>query len=142
MNNKFEFRAWNGSKMLHNVGVHPHIIEFHGAEDDGYDENSEGAYTISPAFKNYTIMQFTRAYDKNKVKIFEDDVVRWESKKDNFYHVCRVIFDSKEFLGYVLKSYNKHEANLGVVPMGLHGARLSEIEVIGNAHENLKFKFK
>lgn len=136
--NKLEFRAWNGSRMLHNVGVHPHMIVYHGAEDEGYTENSEGAYTISPAFNRYVIMQFIRAYDKNEEKIFEGDVVRWEGS--GFSHTCRVLFDDVEFLGYTLESYNKDED--GLIPIGVHGAKPEELEVIGNIYENLKFKFK
>lgn len=136
-----EFRAWDGLKMLHNVGVHPFIMAFHGADDDSYDENSEGAYTLSQKFESYKIMQFTNILDKNKEKIFEDDIVEWEGEKQGikFSHTCRVLYDDKEFFGYVLKSYAKDE--LGNIPIGAYGANPKELKVIGNVYQNLNLNF-
>ena len=138
---KIEFRAWDGKTMLRNVGVHPHILTFHGVDDEDYKESSEGAFTVCQKFADYKIMQFTGSIDKKGVKIFEDDVVLWKGKKGEleFSHTCKVLFDDVEFNGYVLKSQADEER--GYIPIGLYGAKTDELEVVGNIYENLKIKF-
>lgn len=138
--NKMEFRAWNGKRMLHNVGVHPHIIAFHGAEDDQYTESTEGAFTVSQMMDTYKIMQYIGALDKNKRKIFSGDIVRW--KGIDFSYVCKVIYDEKEFLGFVLEGIDEKIKERGNVPIGKYGAKLKDLNVIGNVYEPFKINYE
>ena len=71
---ELKFRAWDKAmqRMLMNVGVHPSMC----CINEDYREDEEGAYTISPLFTNYVVMQFTGLRDKNGTEIYEDDIVR------------------------------------------------------------------
>jgi uncharacterized phage protein (TIGR01671 family) len=135
---KFEFRCWDGNKMMHNVGIHPHIIERH----EDYEDGQGGQFTVSPSFDCYKIMQYINAKDKYGDKIFENDIVIWSYIKNRkmVSFTCKVVYDDKEFIGYVLKPLDK--GNAGYIPIGMYGAKPSELEVLGNIYENLKIKFK
>lgn len=133
-----EFRCWNGKKMVYNVGVHPFICMRH--EDMEIGDN--GYITVSQSFGRYKIMQYINSKDKYGDKIFENDIVVWSYMK-NRKHIsftCKVVYDEKEFMGYVLKPLDN--GNKGYIPIGMYGAKPSELEVIGNEFENLKIKFK
>ena len=72
----------------------------------------------------------TNQKDKNNKDIFEGDKIYWkgETSYGEFEHNCIVIFDNKDFCGWVLKSLDNPE--LGVVPIGTHGANSNELEII------------
>lgn len=96
--------------------------------EGGYYENNTGKYIISPAFAAYLIIpdtdcQFTGLTDKNGVKIFEGDIVRYGDT------IHRVVFEQRNGTAYFGLVYAACET----LPFG-HYQDLKQIEVIGNIY--------
>ena len=71
---EIEFRAWDGSQMIYDIGV------VNGKACD-FDGESVWFWHEQPQ----SIMQFTGLTDKNKVKIFESDIVLAQTAFDGVY---------------------------------------------------------
>lgn len=82
--------------------------------------NSE-AYKVDPS----TIGQFTGLTDKNGVKIFEGDIVRYGDT------IHSVVFEQRNGTAYFGLIYSPFET----LPFG-HYQDLKQIEVLGNIHDN------
>jgi uncharacterized phage protein (TIGR01671 family) len=136
---EIKFRAWDGKKMLNNVGVHPFIIQaLWQDKDNSMKESDDGAYLISPSFTTYHIMQFTGLYDLNGKEVYEGDLLcLWNGSRIlevRWGRVGWVLFgdlfkklgfpDGDDCSEYHTKSY------------------LRECEVIGNIYENHDLKIK
>ncbi len=79
----------------------------------------------------------TNQVDKNFKEIFEGDKVKWSGQTKSilgedqnfiFEHICIVEFDNKEWCGWCLR--NLEDDGLGTIPIGFHGAKPNELEVI------------
>lgn len=109
---EIKFRAWDRAmeRMLNNVGFHPYMC----CKNDDYASDKDGAYTISPHFTNYYLMQYTGLKDKNGVEIYEGDVLR-------------VPYNSID---------NQSVIFLPSGTWSCSGLDLSRCRVIGNIHQN------
>ena len=104
---EIKFRAWEKDlKEMHKIN----LIDFKGEEV--VDENGD-----IHEFTDIVLMQFTGLYDKNKVPIYEGDILNF----DDEYWV--ISFE-----------YGKFIATFDNVCEDLH--EVSHYEVIGNIHEN------
>ena len=86
---------------------------------DCVDDYSVGLLANYSDVKPETVGQFTGLTDKNCVKVFEGDIVR--------------IFDGEYFSGVV--KYSNEQGSFTVDDTSLH-YWVSDIEVIGNVHDN------
>lgn len=78
-------------------------------------------YNITRLVNPETVGQYTGLCDKNGVKVFEEDIVR--------------IFDGEYFSGVV--KYSNEQGSFTVDDTSLH-YWVSDIEVIGNIHDNFE----
>lgn len=125
---EIKFRAWDGKRMLNNVGFHPHIIQaLWRDKDNGYNENDGGAYIISPEFTQYHLMQFTGLRDKNGREVYEGDIIQWRGhevragKQIRPLRIHRVVWEIYD---------------LGITANICNPAAGLDCEVIGNIYEN------
>ena len=119
-----KFRAWDENQQY---------MAYQGTPD------LETIQSFMFHFGDKEIMQYANFNDKNDAELFENDIVEWSGKvlegtqdELNYCHICQVIFDAKEFVGYCLKSFSEP----GIIPIGLYGAHPSELKLIGNIYEN------
>lgn len=133
MKRKIKFNAWDGSKMLINVGTHPHMIKplvkidncENQDSDCEYEKDSEGSVIVCNKFDAYTLLQFTGLKDKNNKEIYEGDIIKTITDKP------MVISWSDKFASFVI---NKD----GWMFSHWFGESCNseDCEVIGNIYEN------
>lgn len=99
-----------------------------------FPQNNGGDFAIiyqqTPEIKKYTVYadtvgQYTGVTDKNGVKIFEGDIVRYGDT------IHEVVFEQRNGTAYFGLVYSENET----LPFG-HYQDLRQIEVIGNIHDN------
>jgi len=73
---RVKFRAWDGTRMLNNVGTHPSMLMSLVGEPHYYEPYTDGAYIISNSFDSYTLMQFIDREDIEGVDMYEGDILR------------------------------------------------------------------
>lgn len=80
--------------------------------------------------KPETICQYTGLKDKNGNKIFEGDIIKFQTDDDYevYEKICKIVFEKAEFL--VKDSKTKFG------PKFIHIRLIEELEVIGNIHDN------
>ena len=118
-----KYRAWDGEKIVYHVYPNDYneVVFFYGDPDkDKYQFEILKDIKGNPvSVKN--LMDFTGLYDKNKVEIYEGDIVERNNK------LLEIMFDSvRQFSGWVI---NKR----GVY---LEYDSLYNCKVIGNIYEN------
>lgn len=112
---EIEFRAWLGDRMAKVETLHIKDLGIHTIDANGIS-----------CYRNYTksiLMQYTGCKDKNGVKIFEGDIIKFIDDDD----LCYVVFD-EYWAGYRFKSKEIDDNFAGFTPKNL--------EVIGNVWEN------
>lgn len=126
---EIEFRAWNPQekRMINNVPI---------------DENGKYRHCIStgfalqydPSYVTLEVMQFTGLYDKNNVKIFEGDIIKYtygiHKSNENISVVELIEYDDAEQYN-VVKHFGWY-AGRTLPDIINDGYGL----VIGNIHEN------
>jgi hypothetical protein len=127
-NNKFKFRAWVPEQ---------NYMAYQGTPD------LETLSSFMHHFGENELMISLNQNDKNGKEIYEGDVIVWSGKDLKldleFKHYCIVVFDRSDWNGWSLKplQYNGY----GTIPIGPHGALLSDIEILGNLEENPELLF-
>lgn len=93
------------------------------------DENNENvAYEIIPG----TVGQYTGVKDKNGEKVFEGDIVRYETIARNGYDgIYKVVFEDRNGCGYFGIAYSNIETCFFC-----YSTPASQMEVIGNIYDN------
>ena len=119
MNREIKFRAWDGTTMLMNIGVHPSISMVH----EGYEPGQEGRMTISPVMKAYNIMQFTGLKDMTGKEIYEGDMIH---RHMNVHWEVRFTKDRWQ-------AHPKYESGLW-----LDTDQFQEAAIVGNIHESAR----
>lgn len=129
---EIEFRAWDD---------HNKVMKFYTlkqlADEDKFNYDTEFE-AIQSGFDNWKWMQYTGLKDKNKIKIYEGDIVNCGMR---MYEVAI------DFNGYYLQRYklwhgrfvpsDKFSMSLITIPSkGRFGGEAKGAEVIGNIHEH------
>jgi hypothetical protein len=114
-----------------------------------YINDKDGGYfTIQGTPDLETLSSFTFHYYDSKHKydlstqckdckgneLFGNDIVLWKSGNQiTFQHdfICKIVFDHEEFNGWALEC----EGLEGLIPLGKYGAKLEDIELIGNVYQ-------
>ena len=128
MNRPIEFRAFYEGKMYEVE------IDLDGYVHTWIDEDTMmtmiGAVEDERLLKQIPVMQFTGILDKTGVKIFEDDIVRYSTKKESW--LARVVYRYGGFwIEYPCSLYEDgyDEDPISMGPLCC--------EVVGNVWENL-----
>lgn len=131
---EIEFRCWDkvNKKMWHNVQnaydtLHHHCLH---SEDENcecfFDNCSFGAVLVD---NDLIVMQYTGLKDKNRVKIFEGDLIELDG-----YGRGKVVFDEAMFqykpLGF------SWQIEPGVNCDAFYPTIDAQLEIIGNIYEN------
>jgi hypothetical protein len=133
-----KFRAWDKHKnrMLTPIGLN----DFFHVD---FDKNGN-IVAFNGMGENVELMQFTGLHDKNGVEVYECDLLRYpaESKYEEInYRSFEVFFHGGDAngdynIGYSInRSHNYGNLAGGYVPP-FKPKTVSEMEVIGNIHEN------
>ena len=118
---EIKFRAW-----LKNIEKMVEVEEINFIYEEVRFKDYETPFTkpieINVSFKDVELMQYTGLKDKNGVKIFEGDIVKFD---DNLY---QIVYDDED-CSFVLSSKEEKHRVLGCW-------RTPKMEVIGNIYEN------
>lgn len=146
MNREIKFRAWDGKKMLLNVGVHPHLCSDLSHDDEYYKDNQDGRWIIGLGFDSYKVMQYTGLKDKNGKEIYEGDIIREFGCKDCYSVIfAEMLLGKDDFnIGYTANcwgfEFNDKSGFRALVnckeTTSTYSAGVKSFEVIGNIYEN------
>lgn len=128
------FRAWdNKEKRMINMGDHTFSVE-EGCDSDILDLAFFFSCLDNPKEDRYIVMQYTGLKDKNKNKIFKDDILKVFLDKKRGYIITKVWYMAPEWM---LANYKngKHIGTFQMTDWG-YGVEVDDFEVLGNAHEN------
>jgi len=135
--NKFKYRAWDkvNKEMCNVTGLH----FFEGTELTQISlDTKNGEKQYLSYLDNYIIMPYTGRNDKNKIEIFEDDIVKYYSysfiMKKNLEFIALIRWSHTESMFLVI-DYQKERA------VSFQHASLRNCEIIGNRHENPELVF-
>lgn len=157
MSREIKFRAWNTRDkemiILENSGLQ--YFDFEGGYSLGftvdgyYDFYAHEQYdTMSETASKFPIMQYTGLKDRNGKDIYEGDIVRWGTgKEDDFdreyqhrYAVVKFDPDIQFHIQYYIHSENgsRSEGNGKIFRYGNFAYRDTHLylEILGNIHEN------
>ena len=137
---EIKFRVWdveNGYMITSKQGVFTALRNVMDItrQDDGYYNNGE---LLKPNKNKYELMQFTGLYDKNKVPIYEGDIVKkpeWMGCYDE--EICLCIYNQENntspVIGFGLYTKSKLTGRYQDL---VESDEWDECEVIGNIYEN------
>jgi len=150
MKREIKFNAWSGTRMLKNVGVHPHMIKSlvhipnceNQDSDCDYEKDAEGSIIVCQKFDAYILLQLTGLTDKNGKDIYEGDILRTFHFIDDLSHVKaylhhKVVYDNEKGVFNAINLKSEDELLTTHGNCFLYVALKDEsIEVIGNIYEN------
>ncbi len=130
------FRAWdveNGYMITSKQGVFTALRNVMDItrQDDGYYNNGE---LLKPNKNKYELMQFTGLYDKNKVPIYEGDILKFINNRSEDEDVSTSKVYTFEGVPFCI-DIETGEYDVQTLAWAIKGD-ISECEVIGNIYDN------